>query len=806
MQAFRNLSLASRMTRLSCTVILAFVLLIFWLFCEFRNDLYAERKNEVRNLVEASWHILDEEARRAADGGLSTTAAQQEALRLIARQRFDGKNYFWISNREPRMLMHPRQPQLDGRLLGDYRDADGHFPFREMARIAREKGDGYLEYQWANPGDPAPQRKISYVKGLPQWGWIIGAGFYLQDINRHLLHFLLIAGGVLLLVVGGTLLLVYHVTAGVARPARQVVGMIEALERGDLGCRLHLDRDDEIGRMARALDTFADHLQHEILSAFEHLARGDFSFAAQGLIREPLARTNHRLNALVADLHEAAALAQSEHAKCEAMIAALDHGIAIFDLDRRIRYQNCAHREALGELNGLGCPHCGGVDECAVAKALESGRVEHVEHRLMVNGRVLYMESTASPVLDPDGEIATLIEVARDITARKQAEEHLVRGERLRAIGQMASGVAHDINNSLVGVLGFTDFLLASPAERGDAARVTEYLQKIKASASGATEVVRRLREFYRPSGLRLDLEPLDLAQLVRKVVELTQPRWRDQARSAGLAIRVGQHHEGIAAIRGCASELQELMTNLIFNAADALELKFRGGGDGETAEAVIEVETRKEGDEVVFRLTDNGIGMSAEVRRSCLEPFFTTKGEEGSGLGLAIAQSVVQRHGGHLDITSQPGAGTTFTLRFPQARAPLIAVKTEPVAAAAAPTARLRVLLVEDEESVRQVFTDYLHLAGHEVITATNGSDALRRFDADGPFDLVVTDHSMPGMNGRQLAARLREQAPAIRVILVSGFGDLVAGGSPGEVDYVLGKPATFAHFREAIAAVVAA
>ena len=186
MKPLRNLSLATRILRLSGTVIVAFLLAAVWLFFEFRSSLYRARKVEIRNLVEASWHILEEQALLATSGIISEENAKRDALRLIGGQRFDQGNYFWIHDFNFRMVMHPLQPDLEGSNFSDYLDAGGKPLFREMNKIIHDQGAGYVEYLWVKPESRLPLKKISYVKEFPQWGWVIGTGFYLEDID-HLL-------------------------------------------------------------------------------------------------------------------------------------------------------------------------------------------------------------------------------------------------------------------------------------------------------------------------------------------------------------------------------------------------------------------------------------------------------------------------------------------------------------------------------------------------------------------------------------------------------------------------------------------
>jgi PAS domain S-box-containing protein len=406
-----------------------------------------------------------------------------------------------------------------------------------------------------------------------------------------------------------------------------------------------------------------------------------------------------------------------------------------------------------------------------------------------------------------------VIESFIDITNRKQVEEELresnrrlretldelaatqkqiVQQERLRALGEMASGIAHDFNNALMPVVGYTDMLLASPEVLNDTEKVQRYLQNVRTAAEDAQGVVKRLREFYRRREEDETLLPIDLNQVIRVVLTLTQPRWKEQPQARGATIAVETDLQPLPATLGNETELREMLTNLVFNAVDALP----NGG-------TIVVRTRTDGSEIVLQVADDGLGMTEEVRRRCLEPFFTTKGERGTGLGLAVAYGIIHRHQGTIEIESEIGKGSTFSIRLP-VRTQREEAVAEPVRSA--PVRPLRVLVVDDDPEALRVMTAYLEADGHAAATATNGAEALEKFRG-GRFDLVVTDMAMPGMSGEQLAAKVREMAPDTRVIMLSGFAPTLQDrpeGAPG-VDLVLGKPVTLNTFRQALERVVA-
>jgi CheY-like chemotaxis protein len=314
------------------------------------------------------------------------------------------------------------------------------------------------------------------------------------------------------------------------------------------------------------------------------------------------------------------------------------------------------------------------------------------------------------------------------------------------------------------------------------------YMRLINTAARDASAVVRRLRELYAERGEPLTATAVDLKSCIEHAVALTQPRWRNQALANGATIQVNVDVTDAPMVAGDSADIREVLTNLIFNAVDAMP----GGGS-------ITISARRQDDYARVEVRDTGSGMSEEVQRRCLEPFFSTKGQHGTGLGLVMVNALIERHRGSCTIESQVGVGTTFILRLP--------VYALAGAAATAATAamdrsrRLRILVVEDEANVRRVITEQLTADGHTVDSATNGAEGLQKFQA-GWFDLVVTDRAMPEMGGDQFAAALHQIAPEKPVIMLTGFGDLMTakGERPAGVDVVVSKPVTQDQLRSAL------
>jgi signal transduction histidine kinase len=379
-------------------------------------------------------------------------------------------------------------------------------------------------------------------------------------------------------------------------------------------------------------------------------------------------------------------------------------------------------------------------------------------------------------------------ELEKALHELKDTQKQVIQQERLSAIGQMASGIAHDFNNTLMPILGFADLLLKNDELLGDKDEARKCLEMLRTSAQDAANVVNRLREFYRPIEADEEFPIVDLAKIVKQAASLTEPKWRHQAQANGLTITVATNFEALPIVAGDESALREVLTNLIFNAVDAMP---EGGS--------IWLETSIENERAVVKVRDTGTGMTETVRQRCLEPFFSTKGERGTGLGLSMVYGIIERHRGQLEIQSAIGKGTTFIIRLPLAEE--MPLEQIAVLADTKSKSSLNVLIVDDEPRIREVLSTYLRCDGHHVAAAASGREALEKFRRCS-FDLVVVDRVMPEMSGEQTARFIKQLNQNVPVIMLTGFGALieVTGSQPQAVDVVLNKPITVDALRRTI------
>ena len=372
----------------------------------------------------------------------------------------------------------------------------------------------------------------------------------------------------------------------------------------------------------------------------------------------------------------------------------------------------------------------------------------------------------------------------------RQAQHQVVSQERLHAFGEMAGGIVHDFNNALMSVVGYSDILLQDDHMLQDTEQARKFLTTINSAGQDAALVVGRLRNFYRPREQSDVFAPIDLNQIIEQAVPITQPKWKDHALQEGRVIRVEIDLAKVPPILGNAAEIREVLTSLIFNAVDAMP---KGG--------TITLRSSFEKNRAIIEVADTGTGMTEEVRDRCLEPFFSTKGDKGTGLGLSAALGIIKRHEATVEITSTLGVGTRFRVSIPS----LVEVVQENENATPRFGRSLRVLVVDDEPVSRHVLEQFLVADGHSIVSAASGTEAIAIGETER-FDLMITDHGMPDMNGVQLAAAVREIHAGHPVILLTGFSEIGTWPQEAvpEVDLVLRKPVARGALRKALQTVM--
>jgi signal transduction histidine kinase/ActR/RegA family two-component response regulator len=368
--------------------------------------------------------------------------------------------------------------------------------------------------------------------------------------------------------------------------------------------------------------------------------------------------------------------------------------------------------------------------------------------------------------------------IAEAHTRYEAQREQEIHAQKMAALGELSFGVAHNVNNTLTGILGRAQLILRNST---DPTKVESGLELIIKSAEDGAHIIRRIQDFARQRPSR-EFEVIQVAELLKDACEMTRPRW--EARSEFAQIRFALQADCSAHIQGDPVELREVLVNMIYNAVDAMP----SGGE-------VRVSTQENRERVVIHITDTGTGMTPDVKQRLFDPFFTTKGKAGTGMGLAVSFGIIRRHEGSIEVDSEPGRGTTFKISLPKvSQAPSTVENVEsPESAVPANDDKLRVLVVDDETHVREVLIEALEAEGCEVVSAQSGEIALALYDQyKGKFDAVFTDIGMPEMSGWELVTEIRQRSKTVPIAIISGWADAISIQTKNAVkaDWVIAKP----------------
>lgn len=654
---------------------------------------------------------------------------------------------------------------------------------------------------------------------------------------------------------GGTVLLVIAISTFVTlrnltRPLRMLQAGTATVGAGNLDFRLGVDTQDELGSFARAFDSMTERLKHTTVSRDELVSTNEALQAEVRVRQKAELKTQAQLGrlSLLHQITRSIGERQDINSIFQVVIRCIEDQLpmdfccmCLYDEAHQtlvvtsvgLRSAALAHEFAMEEHAHIPIDK-NGLSSCVKGKLVYEPDIREVPfpfpQRLARGGLAalvmapLLVENTVFGVLVAarhapnsvsSGECEFLSQLSEHVAlaanqtqlyaALQRAYEEMrhnqkaaMAQERLRALGQMASGIAHDINNAISPVSLYTESLLEIEPNLSPYTR--SCLEVIKRAIDDVAATVARMREFYRQREPQTSLVLVDANRLLQQVADLTRARWSDMPQQRGIVIALRTELEpDLSPVMGVDSEIREALTNLIFNAVDAmpaggtLTLRTSNATDGSGLPQ-----------RVLVDVCDTGVGMTEETRRRCLEPFFTTKGERGTGLGLAMVYGTIERHGARIEIESAMGKGTTMRLSF---AVPHGAGANQPALAAPRVIEPQRILAVDDDPLVLKALRGALENDGHTVTVADGGQagiDAFRSACGQGvPFSVVITDLGMPYVDGRKVASSIKSLSPATPVILLTGWGQgLVADGDiPVNVDCVLSKPPKLGELREALA-----
>jgi PAS domain S-box-containing protein len=402
------------------------------------------------------------------------------------------------------------------------------------------------------------------------------------------------------------------------------------------------------------------------------------------------------------------------------------------------------------------------------------------------NGEAIPLEIIAGSLREGGGAVLLL----RDITERKKMEHQLIRAEKMRLLGELAGGVAHDFNNVLAAILGRAQLLKKTfindkgePEIEASGYDLKKGLELIEKASLDGAETVRRIQEFSRKRKESDDdnnFTEVDPLQVIHDALEFTRVRWKDEAESKGIKITIEQRLSPVPSVSGRASELREVLTNIINNAVDAMP---HGG--------MIRLSTLSEGNTISIQIQDSGTGIPEKVRDRIFDPFFTTKGPKSTGLGMSVSYGIITRHQGTITVDSNEGQGTTFTINLPVVVEREDREEKKEVKPVLRQSKRATILVIDDDESVRDLLCDILVEGGHEVESANSGFEGLELFKKKD-FDLVFTDLGMPGMSGWQVSEEIKKISSTTPIALITGWKVQLEESEKRAkgIDFIINKP----------------
>jgi signal transduction histidine kinase/CheY-like chemotaxis protein len=401
-----------------------------------------------------------------------------------------------------------------------------------------------------------------------------------------------------------------------------------------------------------------------------------------------------------------------------------------------------------------------------------------------------HIETSAAQAAQAENHVK---ELSHYISEQERIREQFSQMEKLSALGELASGVAHDFNNTLAGILGRAQLLQRT----SDPEKLRRGLDIIIKTAEDGAKTVKRIQDFARQRRDH-DFELVSIDQILMDASEITRPRWKNCAEASNIHISVDLKIGSKAMVMGDDSELREVLVNMVFNAIDAMP---EGG--------TLKLSSHTAGEKVTITVADTGVGMYPEVRSRIFDPFFTTKGKAGLGLGLAVSFGIIRRHGGNIEVESQYGNGTEFRITLPVAKIAetqlikrdLLVQTEEPQLPTTNRMEPTRLLVVDDEDFVRDLLGEILEGEQCLVELAQDGTEALALF-REHKFDGVFTDVGMPGMSGWELAREIRQLNKHIPIAIVTGWGELVGSNEQraAGVDWVIAKPFTAERIAELV------
>lgn len=662
-------------------IVLFVVLIMFYLIPVIKNSIYQEKMTQTREMTNTALGVLDHYHQMEQNKELSRHKAQERAIQVIKSMTFgnEGQDYFWINDFEPRMIMHPFRPDLEGRSLGGIQDPEGIFIFREFVAVVQNKGSGYVSYHWQYYDDSERvEPKLSYVAEFKPWQWIVGTGVYVNDVNET-------AGQVRSTVLLWTLIIVlivlpavFIIMLSILQPLLKAVFFADKISAGNLDERLEIKSNDEIKLLSDSLNKMVVRIRDMVRKeqAISAEARKQTQKAEQAARVAESARRQTE-SARVKTNQTLQALQESDE-KLNTLFESMTEMVVlhelVFDQERKpVDYRIIDCNKAFTQISGLNKEDILGKPATRVYQSETPPYLERYS-RVALTGQPRHFEDYYAPmdkhfsisVVSPGpGRFAT---IATDITATKKMQQMIAA--KNRELEQVVYIASHDLRSPLVNIDGYsrelkysikdltvildqghTDMKELRTALEMPLEDMADALHYIRSSTTQMDALLKGLLKLSRTGRANLNIEALDMNETLAEVVEAME----FQIRESGAEVRVGN----LPPCRGDQVQVHQVFSNLVGNALKFLSSSRKG---------VIRVSGQIMDGRCIYCVQDNGIGVDPAHQKNIFEVFhrLDPSRNEGEGLGLTIVRQILERLDGEIWMESEPGLGSRFFVALP--------------------------------------------------------------------------------------------------------------------------------------------
>jgi len=678
--------------------------------------------------------------------------------------KFGEKGYYFIINSRGDVVIHP---YLTGNFY-NIRDTEGKFFVREIC----ERKNGFITYFWPEPGETEPRKKLSIFRYIDDFDWILVSSSYPDEENTTLteIGFIVFSSLILLIIILSAV--TYISGSRIIKPLKELMERLRDGASGNYSLHLPVLSDDELGELAAHFNTFMEQLK---------IHREDL-FSARNYL-------GNIINSLPSIL---SAVDEEGNIKLWNKGAELFTGVAAEDAESGNIYRQFPF---LADFKGK-------IDETITAKSV----TEFHLRAKSANNDNRELRISVYPFSDEEMNIAVIR--MDDITEDVKKDTQLIQAQKMEIVGNLAGGLAHDFNNVLAGIIGTVSLIKSRSSFNMDEEKSARFLNIIETSAKRAAEIVDQLLALSRKN--EPSMEPVDLNNSLENVMIICR-------NSLDKSIELlPEYYRGSAAVSGSAAQIEQVILNLCVNAAHAMTI-MRGDDEprgGKLSAVISKLKADRllaaghpgmieNSDYLVLKVSDTGVGINSEYQKHIFDPFFTTKSKEnGTGLGLSMVYNIIKSHGGYIDLYSEPGRGTTFTVYLPAVSGEAMSADVSTVDIDSL-RGEGEILIIDDEETVRDMARGILEECGYTVHTSIDGKEGIEFFRTNkGKIDLIILDMSMPGLSGRDVFIELRKIEERVPVLLSSGFSQdnmfqetLTLG-----VDDFIQKPYSFSGLAEKV------